>query len=137
MSYSVPETGFKYIRKTFRGLSYLSFVFGSIASMFFPSTVIADLTSDTYARAWAILFLLASIICFVGVMLQNWVVEYIGLPLLSSVFYIFSLCLVLSVGEETYNFIAFAFIYFGVAIHLTVRYKELRHYFNVPSDEDL
>lgn len=126
----MPETGFNYVKKTFRGLSYLAFVFGSIASMFFPSTIITDLTSGGYARAWAILFLLASIICFVGVMLQNWVIEYIGLPLLSSVFYIFSICLVLSVGPGTYNLIAFSLIYLGVAIHLTVRYRELRHYVN-------
>lgn len=124
----VPETGFNYLRKSLRGLSYLAFVVGSAFGIFYPGTTITSLSSEHFAVAWAGFFLVSSLICFVGVAMQNWVVEYIGLPMLSGVFLVFSVCLFASVGPQTMNLLTFGFVTLGVAFHLFFRFIELGRY---------
>lgn len=124
---ATQNTGFTYVKKRFRGLSYLSFMIGSAFSIFYPSVTIVELSSHTYAVIWAILFLASSAICFIGVSIQNWVIEYMGLPLLSVAFLVFSICLFLSVGPDSMNLVTFGFIFLGIATHLFSRFKELGH----------
>ena len=112
-------------RRTSRGASYLAFAIGSYFSVLYPSEVISDLANPDVSRVFSVLFAISASICLLSVILNNWVVESIGLPMLCTVFFMYSVCGFASIHEGSPSIIAFAFVVLGISVHLFSRHREL------------
>ena len=75
-----------------RSISYGLFAVGGITSLFQTSPVIAPVTNNAVSIAWAGLLTLGGILCVISVVFHEWILEYAGLPLVSSAFLVYGIC---------------------------------------------
>jgi hypothetical protein len=103
------------VRRYTRAVMYLSLILSGILTLFIPFESIETEVGRTAAYAWAVSLSLSSIICAWGALTDRWIGEYVGLPLLTMVFFIHALSILITSGAEgnlplaVYGLLIFAF----------------------------
>ncbi len=108
------------------GMYFLLFV-GSMFSIFAPSEILLQQSSFGLTRAWSVLFAIAAVFCFIGSMLDRWIVEYIMIPLLGSTLMVFGIALLSSaVVEGTGLIVPYAMFFGAFACGLFARWRDVQ-----------
>ena len=133
---SSPETYFDEVtdlitsfthRRISRVVMYFLLTFGSIFSFFAPSAILLAQSSPTLTRVWSALFAIAALSCFIGSLMDRWVIEYVMIPLLASILIVFGIALFTSaLANDNGLTIPYAMFFGAFAFGLFARWKDVQ-----------
>ena len=125
MSHYHPEENGLSFERIARSLCYLMFMLGGVSSLFFPYRVVSTVASPKVAFVWAVFMAIGGLLCFISVLIDNWVLEYIGIPLIAMCFCTLAAAAFFSLFTSGI-FIASGFFSLGVTAFLVSRFRLLK-----------
>lgn len=113
--------------RAIRSFSYFLLGTGGIVALFYPSPIVSPVTSPSVSLLWAGLLAFGALLCFVSIIIDNWVLEYVGLPLLSAGFLVYAICALLSVTVDFPFYMTSGLFNLGVSSYMFSRFWVLRN----------
>jgi hypothetical protein len=116
-------------RRVTRILVYAFLAAAGISSFMAPSQVVTTQSAgDMIGTIWTVLFTAAAVTCFLGSLLDRWVVEYVMLPLLYSSILVLAVIFTIQVptNEAGVRLLPFAMLFYAFSFSLLVRWRDVQ-----------
>ena len=114
-------------RRVSRTVMYLLLLLSAGFSVFAPSQLLLEESSDTLAKVWSGLFALAALLCLIGSLLDRWMFEYVAIPLLGATLLMFGVALLSSaISRETGMVIPYSMFFGAFSFGLFARWRDVQ-----------
>lgn len=114
------------VRRMARFVMYVSLMFAGGLTLFVPMTSLESEVKPWVVISWSLSLAISSTSCAWGSLTDRWIGEYVGLPLLASVFGIWALAILLAAGLSNLPLTIFGLIIFGFTSGLVARWRDVQ-----------
>lgn len=105
---------------------YVALILAGVLTLFVPFEAIEDQVEPLVVKSWSLGLAISSISCAWGSLTDRWIGEYVGLPLLASVFGIWAFAILIAGGLDNLPVTVFGLIILGFASGLVARWRDVQ-----------
>lgn len=114
---------------------YLGLVISGALTFFYPSDLVDNQVGGVVVALWSASMVISALLCLVGSILDKWLGEYSGIPLLASVLGLYALSAILGAGVGSFTLLAYGLVVLSFVLGLVARWKDVRAVKRTSEDE--